>query len=73
MTIRIPLRGYLQTLEHSRVVGKCRKCKVQAERCRIASDGFHVLMYVFDDETEKTLLHYEYPSPLIRCCILDEL
>ncbi|KAK8790607.1 hypothetical protein WA538_001849 [Blastocystis sp. DL] len=30
------------------------------------------VMYVFDDETEKTLQHYEYPSPLIRCCILDE-
>ena len=73
MPIRIPLRGHLQTLQHPRVVGKCRKCEVQAERCRIASHEFHVQMYVFDDETEKTLLHYEYSSSLIRCCILDEL
>ena len=30
-------------------------------------------MYVFDDEAEKTVTHYEYPSPLVRCSIQDEL
>ena len=30
-------------------------------------------MYVFDDEAEKILTHFEYASPLVRCCIQEEL